>query len=204
MTKSETTFLNLMKHFGISAEKIPEGNEKSPDFKLVIEGQPQYWEIKELEENPNELQIIADINSDSHDIYTVNSKRVERVISDAAKQFKGYGVTDFPCVVALMDNRDFAVKDFLLPNWIRSSMLGNAEILLKDGVSKELCRKPGLLTNRKKYISAIVLFNTRNTNIWCFHNPNTENSIIESSLTSIFLRQEVAMQRKNGLHWETI
>lgn len=204
MTKSETTFSNLMEYFDISVEKIPEGDVKSPDFKLFIEGQYQYWEIKELKENPEELQVINDINNDSNDIFTVNSKRVERIISDAAKQFKDYGVTNFPCVVALMDNRDFAVKDFLLPNWIRSSMLGNAEIFLKNGVSKELHRRPGLFTNRKKYISAVVLFNTRNTNIWCFHNPNTENSIIESSLTSIFVRQEVAVQKENGLCWETI
>lgn len=204
MTKSETTFSNLMEHFGIRAEKIPEGNEKSPDFELVIEGQSQYWEIKELEENPEELKIMSDINNDSNDIYSVNSKRVERIISDAAKQFTGYGVTEYPCVVALMDNRDFAVKDFFLPQWVRTSMLGRAEILLTDEVSKELSREPGLLTNRKKYISAVVLFNTRNTNIWCFHNPNTENSIMESSLTGIFKRQEVAVQKENGLYWETI
>ena len=119
MTESEDLLEELLSSNNIDFQKIPESTIPTPDYKVIIDGEESYLEVKELEENPQEKSILNDIKNNCNDVYSVNSQRVLNSIKSASKQFKGYGVTNSPCIVVLYDARDFATMDFLFLQYIQ-------------------------------------------------------------------------------------
>jgi len=90
MTRSEKLFEEIFEGFQIKFEKIPESNvrnEERPDYEVGEGGSLSYWEVKELEENPHEKEVVKAISNGEEEIYSVNSKRVRRSIQKAFHQF---------------------------------------------------------------------------------------------------------------------
>ena len=62
MTKSEVLFEEILRNKGIQFQKIPESkNEERPDYQVGEGDSSSYWEVKEIEENPEEKKIIESI-----------------------------------------------------------------------------------------------------------------------------------------------
>jgi len=208
MTKSEILFEAVLRERNIKYEKIPvQPKEKirTPDYKVHLNEIDSYWEIKELVENDNEKNIIKSIGTENQEIYTVNSARVSNSIKSASGQFEEFGVTMHPCVIVLYDNRDFSVKDFMFHQYIQSAMLGTAEYM-KNSTDNyiEINRKNGLLTNNKKYISAIALLVESTKELLFFHNPNTDNPLDTNSDLVKFKNHYYAYKEERGLKWKKI
>lgn len=84
-------------------------------------------------------------------------------------------------------------------------MIGVADIMQKpDGNWIEVNRKPGLLTNRMKYVSAIVLASKPSNDLWFYHNPNATISLTNSLTLSFFAKQFKAVKTNKGLEWVAI
>ena len=202
MTESEVLLEKLLSTMNVDFQRIAESSTPTPDYKVTINGEESYWEVKELEENQDEKNILKDIEKDSADIYCVNSKRVSHSIKSAARQFKGYGVTNSPCIVVLCDSRNFATMDILFSEYIKVAMLGSAEYIHKtDGTISEISRKDGLLTRRKEYISAIAIISKYSNDIRFFHNPNASYPVLDKLLSQMFLTHYKAVIDAQGLKW---
>lgn len=205
MTKSEQIFNDIFIELGITPYKIPESSIQTPDYEIILNGIKTYWEIKELEENEKEKEIINKIQSDQQDIYSVNSERVNNSIKTACAQFKNYKVTNFPCVIVIYDSRDFATKDVLFHQFIQVSMVGTAEYMkMNDGSYLEIKRNPGLLTNRKKYISAVAAMHESSRELIFFHNANASISLIYNPLLKKFRYQYHFVKTNSGYEWQPV
>jgi hypothetical protein len=201
MNESEILVDEILTNLGIKHRKLPELGDPTPDFEVWAESLTSYWEVKEFVENPYEKEVLEG----HHEIYSINSDRIEDRVKSASVQFKGYGATDKPCVVVLCDNRDFVVKDLLLIQNIQSAMMGAAEFMKrKDGQVVEVSRRPGLFTNRKKYISAIAVAFVTTKELVVLHNPNAAHSLVASPLVSEFKHQYQARYTDVGLRWEKL
>ncbi|MFB2764726.1 hypothetical protein [Marinobacter shengliensis] len=201
MNEAENLIDEILTDHGIDHRKLPELGGPTPDFEVWVGDSISYWEVKQFVENPYEKEVLAGC----HEIYSINSDRIEDRVKSASLQFKGYGVTGKPCVVAICDNRDFAVKDMLLVPNIQSAMVGAASFLLeKNGRLVEVNRRPGLFTNRKKYISAIVVAFMATKKLMVLHNANTVHSLVGSPLMANFSHQYQARDTGEGLRWERV
>ncbi|MEW8293442.1 MAG: hypothetical protein AB2712_05225 [Candidatus Thiodiazotropha sp.] len=205
MTESESLFEDVLNVRGIIYRKIPEDVIRTPDYEVILDVGKTYWEVKELEENRLEKSILTDIISGKCNGYSgVDSNRVVNSIKEACDQFKKYGVQDNPCVIVLYDSRDFFVQDFLFTSSIKSALFGPSTYVENSiGELVELSRKYGLLTNRKRYVSAVGVLYSGSGDLSIYHNPYTSNPLTYNSL-SAFHNQFIAIESKNGLVWEKI
>ncbi|WP_020414613.1 hypothetical protein [Microbulbifer variabilis] len=210
MNNSEALLSELFSSLNISHEKIKESSAnggKSPDFKVFWGGELSYWEVKGLDDNDDEKEIIKNIRADANaQMYQVNSERVGKNINKATKQFKEYGVTNYPCIVVIFDNRDWSVMDFMLPNYIKTAIAGKAEYrYLKDGTYQESRRLYGKLSpEKKRFISAVALLSPSGKKITFYHNPYTNNSLIDSKLMKLFNSHYQAIPTEQGLTWTEV
>ena len=205
MTESERIFEEILSNRDIPHTKIVESTIRTPDYEVVIGDKNSYWEIKELTENPSEKQIKNNIESGIVEIYGICSDRVSESIKSASGQLRNYGGAGNICVVVLFDARDFCTKDFLFEMYIKSAMLGTAEYMqTQDGIFKEIKRNNGLLTNRMRYISAIVVMYEITKELIFYHNPNAANKIEHEDFFKMFTNHFHAVQTDIGLQWKNI
>jgi len=204
MTKSEKLLEDILIKYGISFARIPKSeiqNQKTPDYLVFIDNVKSYWEVKELEPNENEESISQSFENGDGDIYSVNSQRIRNSIKSACKQFKNYGVTEYPCVIVVYDARPFETKDLLFYSELKAAMLGNAEFLAgRDGSVKEISRRDALLNrNSKTYVSAVVVIHDYAKEALVLHNPNAKFSLLDTEIRDILNHHEVAKFKKTGL-----
>ncbi|MCO1335456.1 hypothetical protein MO867_14045 [Microbulbifer sp. OS29] len=206
MNNSEVLLSELLSSLDIPHEKIEENEEnKVPDFEVRWEGKSSYWEVKGLDSNKDEKKIIRNIQNDEVQPYQVNSKRVKDSIKDASYQFEEHGVTGHPCIVVIYDNRDFSVMDFMLPNYIKSAVAGKPEVIYKNGTYRECKRYYEMLSPvRKTYISAVALLSPNGKKITFYHNPYTNNPLIDSRLMKLFSSHYQAIPTEQGLTWTEV
>ncbi len=187
MTKSEEIFESLLKDKGIIYERIPEASSRTPDYKINLGCIDSYWEIKELEKNSKEKEIIKNIKMDKQEAYSIDSTRIENSIKSTKGQFKEYGVLSYPCVVVLYDSREFFVKDFAFTGCVENICFGPREYAPNlNGELREVKRSNGLFTNRKKYISAISILYQHTKELTFFHNRNANHPLEENEILSKF------------------
>jgi hypothetical protein len=176
MTESEEIFESVLLKKGIIYERIPEAESRTPDYKINLGCADTYWEIKELEENLNEKEILKKIEVNEQEDYSVDSSRVANSIKTASAQFKKYGVDSYPCVVVLYDSREFFVRDFAFSGKVLIAMYGSPEYIENlNGELVEVKRNKGLLTNGKKYISSIAILYGHTKDLTFFHNRNANH-----------------------------
>jgi len=201
MTVSERLFESILSGLKIDFKKIPECSEKRPDYKVGKEI-ISYWEIKELTENPDEKQIVNSISAGEQEVYSVNSKRVENSIKEASVQLKSYGDIKFPRVVVLHDARDFVVKDLHFDGFVKSAMLGSGHYQENaDGELLEIYRNKGLFSDRRDYISAVAIMYAESNEIVFFHNPYSQNPLIDCEILEKFPHHYRAITESGGLNW---
>jgi len=100
-TISEETFEKFCKLNNLPCEKIPEQNNKTPDYKVTINSKIVIFEIKQI---------------DSDDGFTEKAssrtvgKRVREKIDDARKQFKESSENNLPSVLLIYNNLDSMQK----------------------------------------------------------------------------------------------
>ncbi len=205
MTESELLLQKILTAKGVKHKKLPESGIRTPDFEVICGDLVSFWEVKELEENPDEKGILKNQEAGQGEIYSIDSDRIENQIKSACGQFKKYGVGDKPCVIVLCDVRGFAVKDLLLIQNIQTLMLGSAEFTQnRDGQWIEVHRHSGMFTSRKQYVSAVVVIFSATEKALVLHNPNASNSLLGSELMSVFPDQYQAIVQSNGLCWKKV
>lgn len=205
MTESELLLQKILTEKGVKHQKLPESATRTPDFQVSCGDMVSLWEVKELEENPDEREILKQYETGEGEVYSIDSDRIENQIKSACGQFKKYGVDDKPCVIVLCDMRDFAVKDLLLVQNIQALMLGSTEFAQnRDGQWVEVNRHSGMFTSRKEYVSAVVVIFSATEKALVLHNPNASNSLLGSELMSVFPDQYQAVVRSEGLCWEMV
>lgn len=205
MTKSEILIEKILSNRAIPHTKIAESIDRTPDYEVVIGGTKSYWEIKQLDENLSEKAILKNVESETVEIYSVDSNRVSECIKSASGQLKNYGNAGSICVVILFDARDFCTKDILFDMHIKSAMLGTAEYMqTQNGTFKETKRNYGLLTNRMRYISAIAVMLEATQELVFYHNPYATNKIEHEDFLKKFTNHFYAVQTDIGLEWKKI
>ncbi|MEL7293911.1 MAG: hypothetical protein AAGJ67_18615, partial [Pseudomonadota bacterium] len=112
MNISEENTLSLFGLLGISLNKIPESQSKTPDFEATLDGSRILVEVKEIRENPDEKEVLTRFNESNFVSMSVNldGKRFQKALSEANRQLKGYSSAKDFCVVAIEDVREFAVR----------------------------------------------------------------------------------------------
>ena len=196
MTESEEIFESVLLKKGIIYERIPEAESSTPDYKINLGCDDTFWEIKELKENPNEKEILKKIEVNEQEDYSVDSSRVANSIKTASAQFKEYCVESYPCVVVLYDSREFFVRDFAFSNQVLTAMYGSPEYEVK--------RNKGLLTNGKKYISAVAILYGHTKDLTFFHNRNANHSLIGNKILSKFDKHYYFESTDRGMEWKEI
>jgi hypothetical protein len=205
MTESETIFESVLQGKRIPYDKIPETASRTPDYKINIGFTDSYWEVKELEENPTEKEIIKNIELNHQEAYSVDSSRIVNSIKSASDQFKKYGVASYPCVVVLYDSREFFIKDFAFSGYVQTAMYGSAEYIESpNGELVEVKRYSGLLTSRKNHISAIAILYKHTKNLVFFHNRNASHSLCENKMLSKFDEHYRFENTDKGMVWKKI
>lgn len=205
MTESEEIFESVLLKKGIIYERIPEAESRAPDYKINLGCADTYWEIKELEENLNEKEILKKIEVNEQEGYSVDSSRVANSIKTASVQFKEYCVDSYPCVVVLYDSREFFVRDFAFSGQVLIAMYGSPEYIENlNGELVEVKRNNGLLTNRKKYISAIAILFGHTKDLTFFHNRNANHSLKGNKMLSKFDKHYYFESTDRGMEWKKI
>lgn len=209
MTESEILFEEILNELGVNFSPIPKSRnsgKQTPDYKILLDGEDSYWEVKELEENDEENSILSKTKNDEHEIYSVDSERIKYSIIKACKQFKSYKVTHKPCIIVVYDSRDFAVMDFLFYQYVQNAMLGKGEFIQNsDGTFTEIKRTGALLTTKnKKYVSAIAIIVKNSKKMVFFHNPNANISLLNSAFGKKFKNNYKTIFTKKGLKWVKI
>ena len=205
MNYSEQLFEKILTNHRIGFRKIPESTIRTPDYEILLGSMKTFWEIKEIEENKQEKQMVQSTKSGQVEVYSVDSNRVVNSIKSASKQFKSYQVTDKPCIVVLADRRDFFVRDLLFIQTVQSKMIGVGHYMQNDsGQYFEFLREPGLLTKGKKYISAIAIMFAATEDIVFLHNPYANISLLDGPVTAIFRNHFIATKGQHGLEWRKL
>ncbi len=199
MTESEKLFEEIFSEKEIYFRRVPTSSPRTPDYQVIVNDSYSYWEVKELEKNDDEAKIL---NQQKPEIYSVDSTRVENSIKSACGQFKDYKVTNYPCVVVLYDSREFEIMDVLFHQFVQTAMLGKAEYMhQKDGSLVEIKRNHGLLTKRKRYISAVAVMHQKTRKMVFYHNPNANIPLVSSDLLKKFEDQFQAVFKEKRLEW---
>lgn len=96
-TKAESVFEEFCSRNGISWEKIPEGEQPSPDYRVVLNGQAVLVEIKQIDED-------TDFGNDTS-TRTVGSHIREKV-KQSRKQAKVALASGMPFILLVCNNLD--------------------------------------------------------------------------------------------------
>ncbi|MGH8493928.1 MAG: hypothetical protein ACRERR_12625 [Moraxellaceae bacterium] len=205
MTHSEKTLVKIFKNRGLSPIKIPESefnNEKRPDFEVLIGELITIWEVKEITENPSEKEI--ELGNLPDQTYSVeSSKRIEKHIDKARKQFISYSANDKPCIIAIMDKRGFFTKDLLLPDEIMLTLAGRGHFM--EGSSGQLLEihRDKSRISEYGFISAIAILYQEKEEIVFIHNPHAKFPLNTSDFSLIFKKNYRPRLTDKGLQWES-
>jgi hypothetical protein len=106
-TKSENLFLDYCKLRGYGANRIPTPTDggRFSDYEIVIGQNRIIAEIKELQANPNDRNVVKIIQEHRIEAFGDEpGRRVRTHVEDAEKQLRRYDNEQVPCVVILYDN----------------------------------------------------------------------------------------------------
>lgn len=169
-TKSE---IEVEKYFyarGIEVEKIAEGADRSPDYRIVVDGVEVVVEVKQFD--PTETEQYRLDNLEEGELLIIDAtpgKGVRKKISDAASQLSRLAKDRCPAILILYNNRPFLLGNPANEYDIRVGMYGFETIVLvkgRDGQAPQLRdRKFGgsrkLTEQHNTTISAIAAMESR-------------------------------------------
>ena len=109
-TKGDQLFETFCLARGIQLAQIPEGKRKSPDFLARIDASDFIVEVKTLEPNKEEAEVIA--RRARGEIVAgggTPGERLRREIREANRQFKAYGCAELPTLLVVYNDTDCSI-----------------------------------------------------------------------------------------------
>src|SRR5688572_28213326 len=103
MTISERYFERFCERRGIAFTRLPEGAVKMPDYEILVEGIRIAVEVKQIEPNAEDRDILAQAAHGEAASYWVDMSRARQSIRDAIKQLRAYVNGGRPAVVVLYE-----------------------------------------------------------------------------------------------------
>ncbi|MDR0532321.1 MAG: hypothetical protein LBH01_00025 [Verrucomicrobiales bacterium] len=197
MNASEIQFENLCKTSGITYQRIPEGERKSPDYFIKGWDFNALVEIKEICPNPEEKRLarlpLEEWGEKECTYYGgPPGDRIRNKINDAMKQFKAYQGNEFPYIIVIAN---LTIYPELTDQYaITSAMFGYEAILISsevapEGGAKILKRWHGhgkkTTTTHNRSLSAIGVLDMTQPLLHIFHNPYAVKPISNSTLNSL-------------------
>lgn len=106
MNKSELLLEDWCRRKGWQCDRIPEGNDPTPDYKIEISDTLIYAEVKEIVDNDEERHVIQQLNElGSSDAYGEEpGKTVRRKIKESYEQIKRLSSQDGCCGMLVLYN----------------------------------------------------------------------------------------------------
>jgi len=128
-TKSEIDTCAFFSSINVDLKRISESkvlNEKSPDYFFTSNDVRIIVEVKQLEENDQELEVADSINDGKLVAYDQSncSQRIRDKIKKTNRQLKRHCDSSNPGVLILQDVRPFFTRNFWLGHSIQEAMFG--------------------------------------------------------------------------------
>lgn len=169
-TKSEELFKRYCADQSYQLEKIQEGVEQTPDFRVATQHGHVIAEIKEV--CPNEEEIAIAKNGGGTHWHSIG-KRVRAKIEGAMSQTKKYRSESVPCILVLFDNivvdgvRPLYPNYYFNPGEIAFGMYGELKVVVSlDKSSGQIIKSQSMLGGKRKLrpdqgneISAVCILN---------------------------------------------
>ena len=137
MTISELKFESLCKDNMIEYRRLPENDQKTPDYEVGFAGQPIAAEIKELTPNDAELEASRKISTGQLVVQEsrIFGDRIRQKIESAKKQLRNHAEGKCPAVLILYDARPPFIRG-IYPSELAVAMYG--ALTLEYNVPKDM------------------------------------------------------------------
>ncbi|MCO6353818.1 hypothetical protein GBO14_03435 [Pseudoalteromonas shioyasakiensis] len=186
MTKSELNTIRFFNEIGVSSIRIPECDERTPDFYIKTNKQNIYVEVKEVRDNEAEKELLKEINQNGqtkvHDSPKLG-KRFRSLIQRANKQLRNKCKSNDAGLVIIQDVRDFLTRSCTPQEEIKLAMFGDrvSWVSVNSGnIKADVFDKNKTTTEQKNTtISAVGLMleniQDGNLTLYIYHNPHAKN-----------------------------
>jgi hypothetical protein len=167
MTDGEKYFEIFCDEHGFKYEKIEtRGEIRTPDYKLYIDDYLIITEVKDLEQNKEDIKALKEYNEKGVVVWGESKvgNRVRGKIISGKSQLKIFTKNKYPSILLLFDNRN-EITPTLTDYEIKIGMFGFESIVLNrknKPVFRKFSRKAQMTKDSRKYISCIGLLTKDN------------------------------------------
>lgn len=195
-TESEIIFERFCSSKGISFRKIPETNNKTPDYCLHIEDYKIIVELTQFDINEKEKDLGKSLLTAKTIVYyPEDEKRIRQKVKDKSEQLKPY--KDYPTILIFLDNR--SIFSTIESDSIKYALYGEDEYNYVYGEDKNdfvfidqtFGKGKTFREKNKDYISAVGLIKLIDlkASLTLFHNYFANRSLEEGICKNIADRQ---------------
>lgn len=202
-TKSEINTATLFRSIEIDFQKIDVEKNKTPDYLVEKNGIKIYVEVKEINENDDEIAIRKMAEGDNPEIYTTDQsgKRFRSKIKEANSQLKEKCKAGEPGIVIIQDLRPLYTLSLNPQEEIKLAMFGDRELWcyvhprhMVGKVKDDIFTINRMTTERKNTTVSAVGFlvvhnETKKITMLLHHNPFAKNKLDYGILRSKSIKQ---------------
>ena len=218
MTISEILFEEFCRKREIKLEKILTGDERTPDYKIFVDGNEIIVEIKQIDMNPDEKQEYGKFKKGGIAAGSNNiGKRVGKKISDANQQLSKLTKGKLPSICIIYDNTPLGFHTDL--NNIRFGMYGLATAIIAKSTDRsfksyimgwKFGTKRKMTKHTNTNTSAVAAMFRENENpehppyLIIYHNVFAKTKLKTEILAAIGVRQFTLSEAVEGKYQEWI
>jgi hypothetical protein len=103
LTAADLLFEQFCAEHGIECRRIPENEQKTPDYEIQLAGAGVAVEVKQLEPNADDLRHLEELRNGRTSARSVDMGRARQSIVEAAKQLRAYAKGRLATIVVLFD-----------------------------------------------------------------------------------------------------
>jgi hypothetical protein len=103
MTISERHFERFCERRRIPVRRLPEGQGRTPDYEIFVDGAEILAEVKQIEPNAGDRDILNEVTNGRAASYWVNMSRARQSILDGVRQLRGYAKEGRSGIVVLYE-----------------------------------------------------------------------------------------------------
>jgi hypothetical protein len=197
---SETLFEEYCRANGIACERVPVGSQRSPDFRITIDRTVVVCEVKQIDMNSTEREVVATVNSGQPASLYV-SNRARSKLKNVSGQLKAAVLAGIPTMVVLYNNSP--VHDYTGQAEVLQAMFGRkswAVSFPKSQDAEPVVSAPFLGDNRgvghgRNTSISVVAVLERNSagqlRLRMYHNPYAELPMDPAVFSSVSAVQPV-------------
>jgi hypothetical protein len=162
MTDGEKYFELFCDNHSFKYEKIAQREEsRTPDYKLYIDDYLLITEVKDLEQNKEDIKALKEYNEKGIAVWNKSKvgNRVRGKIISGKSQLKMFTKNKYPTILLLFDNRN-EITPTLTNYEMKIGMYGFESILLdrkNKPVARKFSGKAQMTKNSRRYISCVGL-----------------------------------------------